>query len=70
MFAGEDVSRLAQIYQRSCLVLKRNNMFFSLAMGVRTEVVSVDWLKQHLGESEIQHAQCPSCGCPTPPISS
>jgi uncharacterized OB-fold protein len=37
---------------------------------VRTEVVSVDWLKQHLGESEIQHAQCPSCGCPTPPISS
>jgi hypothetical protein len=46
------------------LVLRRNKKFFELQIGERTEVISIDRLKPHLGETPVEAAAPPPRGRP------
>ena len=45
-------------------VLKRGPKHFTIQVGLRQEVISVDCLKPHLGATPVAPAQPPARGCP------
>jgi hypothetical protein len=47
---------LAQLYQGSYAVVKRGPKVFTLQVGCQTKLVSVDWLKPHLGSGPVEAA--------------
>ena len=67
MRRGGVVPPLAPQYQGPYEVLARSQKFFSLAVGGRTEVVTVDRLKPHLGRAPVSAASPPQRGRPKRP---
>jgi transposase InsO family protein len=61
---GGVVPPLSPLYQGPYRVLEKSQKFFSLEVGGRTEVVSVDRLKPHLGKAPISPALPPQRGRP------
>ena len=62
---GGVVPPLSLLYQGPYRVISRNSKFFNLEVGSRTEVVSVDRLKPHLGGPDVTPAQPPRRGRPS-----
>jgi transposase InsO family protein len=58
------VPPLSPLYQGPYRVLEKSQKFFSLEVGGRTEVVSMDRLKPHLGKAPISPALPPQRGRP------
>ena len=65
---GGVVPPLSPLYQGPYQVLSKSPKFFSLNIGGRTEVISVDRLKPHLGGSSVTAASPPSRGRPRRPV--
>jgi hypothetical protein len=61
---GGVITPLSPLYQGPYRVLERSQKFLSLEVGGRTEVVSVDRLKPHLGKAPISPALPPQRGRP------
>jgi hypothetical protein len=61
---GGSGAPLAALYAGPYLVRRRDKKFFELQIGGRTEVVSIDRLKPHLGPSPVQAASPPLRGRP------
>lgn len=59
---------LSPLYQGPYQVLRKSGKFFSLNIGGRTEVVSVDRMKPHLGGSPVTAASPPLRGRPRRPV--
>jgi len=56
---------LTALYAGPYTVLRRDKKFFELQIGGRSEVVSIDRIKPHLGPSPVQAASPPPRGRPT-----
>jgi len=65
---GGVIPPLSPLYTGPYKVLTRSEKVFSLSMGGRTEVVSVDRLKPHLGEAPVTAATPPQRGRPRRPV--
>ncbi len=61
---GAPPSGLSPLYQGPYKVLLRGAKVFQVDIGGRTEVISVDRLKPHLGSSPVQPAEPPRRGRP------
>ena len=61
---GAPPAGLSPLYQGPYKVLLRGAKVFQLDIGGRTEVISVDRLKPHLGSSPVQPAEPPRRGRP------
>jgi hypothetical protein len=62
---GGVIPPLSPLYQGPYRVISRNSKFFNLEVGSRTEVVSVDRLKPHLGGPDVTPARPPQRGRPS-----
>jgi hypothetical protein len=61
---GPAASSLSPLYTGPYKVVERGQKYFRLDVGGRSEAVSVDRLKPHLGDSPLQPAQPPRRGRP------
>jgi hypothetical protein len=61
---GPAASSLSPLYTGPYKVVERGQKYFRLDVGGRSEAVSVDRLKPHLGDSPLQPAQPPRIGRP------
>ena len=64
---GGSVPPLSQLYAGPYRVLRRQPKFFELEIGGKSQVVSVDRLKPHLGPSAVTAATPPGRGRPARP---
>jgi hypothetical protein len=62
---GGVIPPLSPLYMGPYKVLSRSEKVFSLSMGGRTKVESVDRLKLHLDDAPVTAASPPQCGCRT-----
>ena len=67
---GPAASSLSPLYTGPYKVVERGQKYFRLDVGGRSEAVSVDRLKPHLGASPLQPAQPPKRGRPPAATSS
>ncbi len=61
---GPAASSLSPLYTGPYKVVERGQKYFRLDVGGRSEAVSIDKLKPHLGDSPLQPAQPPRRGRP------
>ena len=64
---GGIVPPLSPLYQGPYRILDRREKFFKLEVRGRPEVVSIDWLKPHLGTAPVTAASPPQRGRPKGP---
>jgi hypothetical protein len=62
---GGSVPPLSQLYAGPYQVIRRERKFFEVAVGGKSQIISVDRLKPHLGATPVTAATPPLRGRPT-----